>query len=1035
MRYVLSFISIFIFFNLSAQKKDLIVSTDFENCGVGLKDSAGNWVLTPSYDRITSVYNSFAFYVVIGKKEGVVDSRTGRVIIPAIYNHISNRACPENGHIFYVSNGGSDGVIDMNGRIIVPVEYSWIIPGPDTTFAAKDFSGGWTIFRYDGSKTILPFKSKNPIIPLGEHIYLFSKKYYGKKTDMPYARSPRALIGVINDSGRVIVPAAYDRITFSPDKKHVITVYKNDKLGFFNVNGKLILPAIFTDPFTSYFDYSYQECNGANFPSFINENGFVTLTYGNKWGMVSASGDTLLPFTYDQISGTFPASYYLNTDHTKDNYITTKDSLCGVFSPAKGWILKPEFQVIHDLIRYLKPDSNCVDVFIAKKNGYWGAITSTNQIILPFEYDKIYSEYTDEVIFRKGDNLFCMTFPIIYGFAGTNIGFITGSDKNFAVKTIPSSGLFSQRIFPDNITIFYNPEIHDNSKHADYLNANDGKFHHTPFLFDNLFDEAAIVIQPVKISRQCENGNWIMKYKDVSILHDSANGDERFMLETNEVNGNYHIYKMMESCFDSSYHYYLIANDYSSTGIVRSDGKIIIQPLFGSGIIQPFTDDEGIIYFRVIAYNKKKKDYYEHIGMGLFDTDGKLVVDTAWQMIGPVHKQYVWVQISGKQLSRKARKGFYMWNILNTQTGTLLLPEGKETSLPGEFGNGVTIINRLDGNRLYNLDKKSFITTSAYSDYIKLDPEGNWFAAKTCYGHIGILDVSGNWFTDTSWTSLMDATYDSTFKPAFTKLNSYDLHTTYNSRHYFVLSNADSRIIIDLKNKKIVTDSALKNSLLTQAMQNYTTAVCQTCPKLVNDSSIAALNDLAPWQKEILFDSIFSPVGTYKYESEYNFCYSSACRYCAHQGVHTFNQNWNKGGGNYSPVFINDSVISTERFSTFYGWDYQYNKADHFFTVMLFKDGPHPIFLDSLFIGTEWKNLIIDSVVTYLNTHLYIKGDCHNNASFPILLNENFLLSQNGLLLFPPGYMQGPKQLMITIPWQYLKPYMRKDILQKLNLK
>jgi hypothetical protein len=1010
---------------LSAQKRPLVISTDFQNCGVGLKDSAGNWVLPPSYEEIRLTYAN-SFYLMIGNKEGIADAN-GKVVIPPIYDHIWKSDCPENSNVFNVTLGHSYGVLDSAGRIIVPVECSSINTGPDTTFSVIDKNKKYAIYRYDGSKTIVPFKNKYEILPLGEHIYIFSKKTFGPKNKYIFANTERILLGVMNDSGRVILPPIYDNIVFEPGKQHVITVYKNGKLGFFTVKGKQILPVIFKDPLESYFDYTYESCN-KNYYSFINTNGYAVLTLNNKYGLVNAQGDSILPFIYDNIYQAYPSDFYLNTDPSKFNYIVTKDSLLGIFSPTQGWIFKPEFETVTDLTKYRsKTDSNFVDVLLAKKNGYWGVITTSQQAILPFEYDEVYSKNTNEIIFRKKNELFCLVFPMSYSSTFSNLRQLSGG--NISVQSIPSSGLFSKKLFPDSTIVFY-----DSDKpfiiHSDFSYYSTLEVYNAQFLYDTLYTKAAMIILPVRLSRECENGNKFMAYGNVSVMHDSAFGGEELLLVTKEVDGKSEVYKAGETCHDSDFHYYSIGNDYSSVGIARSDGKIIIPPHFTTGILDLIQDNSGTIYFRVSIYpNRNSYGKFPHVGV--YDRNGKLVVDTIWNNVSSINQNYAWVAIHKDHVFRKSKRDYYEWNVLNTNTNKLILSKGHESSLPGDFGNNVTAIYRLDGNRMVNLSTGNFITSPVFSDYLKLDVEGNWFLAKTCHGHMGVINADGNWLTDTTWTTMTPATYDASNRA----IEESYRKQTFQTSSYFVLSNNTSRIIVDLKNKKTLTDSSSENRLLLLAENNVDKKLCKSCPVLLNDYHETILDSLENWQKEILFDSMFSPPITYSYLNTMDFCYTTSCKYCRKQGVYNYNEGWCAAAFSYFPIFTTDSVISVESFSSFLHLNYDYNFANHFFTVMIFNDGPREIFLDSLFVGTEWKNLIIDSVVNYLNSHLYIRGDCHNNASFPLLLNDSFLLTDKGLLLFPPGYSENSAQLVITIPWEKLKSYLRKDIASKIGIK
>ncbi len=100
---------------------------------------------------------------------------------------------------------------------------------------------------------------------------------------------------------------------------------------------------------------------------------------------------------------------------------------------------------------------------------------------------------------------------------------------------------------------------------------------------------------------------------------------------------------------------------------------------------------------------------------------------------------------------------------------------------------------------------------------------------------------------------------------------------------------------------------------------------------------------------------------------------------------------------------------------------------------MLFKDGPRNMTLDSLFNPqTDWKNFVINTVITYVNTHLYVHGDCHNPAGFPILLRERFVLTNAGIVLYPEDFTENNNEMTILIPWVDAMPYLRTDVKTKI---
>src|SRR5690348_6776953 len=63
----------------------LYIATDFQNCGTGIKDTVGNWVVQPIYEKIYELGHDY-FAVMIGSKQGVVGP-DGKLILQPQYDY------------------------------------------------------------------------------------------------------------------------------------------------------------------------------------------------------------------------------------------------------------------------------------------------------------------------------------------------------------------------------------------------------------------------------------------------------------------------------------------------------------------------------------------------------------------------------------------------------------------------------------------------------------------------------------------------------------------------------------------------------------------------------------------------------------------------------------------------------------------------------------------------------------------------------------------------------------------------------------
>ncbi|HLP14576.1 MAG TPA: WG repeat-containing protein [Flavobacteriales bacterium] len=135
---------------------------------------------------------------------------------------------------FIAGKGGKRGVIDTTGNVIVPFVYSGI-----------DFTSG------DCGNF---FKVSQP----GKSLFY-------------------SLYGLLDESGKTILEPKYDYISVG----YFIRIDENEKKGFANCDGKIIIPAMYDD---------YYDC--------FKASGIAPVKLNNKWGFIDTTGKTVIPFKY-----------------------------------------------------------------------------------------------------------------------------------------------------------------------------------------------------------------------------------------------------------------------------------------------------------------------------------------------------------------------------------------------------------------------------------------------------------------------------------------------------------------------------------------------------------------------------------------------------------------------------------------------------------------------------------------------------------------------------------------------------------------
>jgi hypothetical protein len=173
------------------------------------------------------------------------------------------------------------GYVDTTGSIIIPIEYD---------FGAND---------YFKEKLICVTKNK--------------------------------LVGFINPKNEVIIPLTFQNaFGFS---NGLAPVFTEEKWGYIDVTGKMIIPAIYNTPYA------------------FNNAGVAIVRKGDKCGLISKSGSVVLPLEYDK----------LFTFNTNDYWLVKHNNLYGIVNNAGKFILP---------IEYKNVEKFAGDAVVVQKNDY-----------------------------------------------------------------------------------------------------------------------------------------------------------------------------------------------------------------------------------------------------------------------------------------------------------------------------------------------------------------------------------------------------------------------------------------------------------------------------------------------------------------------------------------------------------------------------------------------------------------------------------------------------------------------------------------
>lgn len=284
------------------------------------------------------------YYGVVGK------NRT--VIVPFEYDEIIRTF---SSGLINVRKNDKWGCLDLEGNIVIPLEYDWIFPfGKDesSTSSAKR-NGKWGIIDRKG----------NDIIPC-----IYDDEVVFNKDGAVVSLNGK--IGKIDNGGKTVIPCQYTYFKPFVRSTKLIKVMEDGKWGVIDVSGNVMIPMLYDDIGELYMDYVV-----------VKQNGFC--------GLVDLKGEVILPFEYDKIDRSIHGREFSEIGDKSEVFavhINKKWEYIIVNSENKS---KAQFDWISGPWRK--------NEYIVKIEKNYGIVNRVGEVIIPITYSKIFVNY-DRVI-------------------------------------------------------------------------------------------------------------------------------------------------------------------------------------------------------------------------------------------------------------------------------------------------------------------------------------------------------------------------------------------------------------------------------------------------------------------------------------------------------------------------------------------------------------------------------------------------------------------------------------------------------------
>lgn len=214
--------------------------------------------------------------------------------------------------------------------------------------------------------------------------------------------------GLINFSGKEIIPADYEEITAISGIENSFKVKKDEKYGIVDNEGKIIVEPKYAD-----IDVLGKD----------NKSGFIVKDDTGKYGIIDYSNNEILEIKYDAIEKVYGNDLYVVTENGKQKLVNKENSdvLTSGFDSIKQILSNQENAVIfvksnkygvmnlsgeivinaeYDDLKEVK-----TGIFIAKKSDKYGIINTENQEKLAFEYTSIVYNEKADIYIAEDNNL------------------------------------------------------------------------------------------------------------------------------------------------------------------------------------------------------------------------------------------------------------------------------------------------------------------------------------------------------------------------------------------------------------------------------------------------------------------------------------------------------------------------------------------------------------------------------------------------------------------------------------------------------
>lgn len=245
----------------------------------GVLDREGNVVIEPKYEQLELLQNPYYAKASLNDRYGVIDV-TGKVVVPIEYDYVGRM----NEDVIIVMKDGKYGCFDKTGNIVVPVEHEEI----------REYVGGMARIRMIGRFGFIDTKGNILVAPFSDEVENFAEGCT--------VVTIKNKVGMVTFDGDWIVSPMFD--TGGSLSGGLAWMGSKGLFGYIDKSGEFVIPQ----------KYSHAM-------DFNAEYGLACVAMKGRWGVIDRSGAEILPFEHDKV--TVSADGYI---------LAEKDGKSGIFT-------------------------------------------------------------------------------------------------------------------------------------------------------------------------------------------------------------------------------------------------------------------------------------------------------------------------------------------------------------------------------------------------------------------------------------------------------------------------------------------------------------------------------------------------------------------------------------------------------------------------------------------------------------------------------------------------------------------------------